>query len=63
MSAMHAGGRARRHASWGMFTRLSAKVNFAAADVGKTAYYFARWQTARGLVGPLNTVISKTIGD
>lgn len=42
-------------------TRQPYRMDFAAADVGKTAYYFARWQTATGLVGPWSQVASMTV--
>ena len=43
-------------------TRQPVKISFQPADLGKTAYYFARWQTARGLYSPWSQMVSMTIG-
>lgn len=45
----------------GLFTRLDIVVDLEAGDVGKTAYYYARWITARGLEGPLVGPVTATI--
>lgn len=45
----------------GFITRQPFVVNWAAGDVGKTAYYYARWQNAKGEVGPWSLVASFTI--
>ena len=42
-------------------TRSTLKLDFSAADAGKTAWYYARWQTATGLTGPWSVVISMPI--
>lgn len=45
----------------GNFTRLPVVVPFDSANVGQTAYYYARWVTGRGLEGPLVGPTSATI--
>lgn len=42
-------------------TRMPVTANFDAADKGKTAYYYARWYTAKGLLGPWSDLFSATI--
>lgn len=42
-------------------TRAIHRTSFDAADVGKTAYYFARWFTERGLLGPWSQAVSMTV--
>ena len=42
-------------------TRSTLKLDFAAADAGKTAWYYARWQTATGLTGPWSVPVSMPI--
>lgn len=37
------------------------QVDFAPADVGKTAYLIARWISRRGLVGPVSNTVSHTV--
>ncbi len=46
-----------------LLTRSAMTVNFQQADVGKTAYYFGRWQTAAGLVGPWGLMTSRMIAE
>jgi hypothetical protein len=46
---------------YGAFSRNSVAVLFDPADNGKIATYFARWQTARGLVGPFSFPVSMAI--
>lgn len=45
----------------GVYTKQPIAVTFAPADAGKKAYYWARWQTRTGLVGPWSTVLSQTV--
>jgi hypothetical protein len=45
----------------GFITRQPFVVNWQAADVGKTAFYYGRWQNAKGEVGPWSLVASFTI--
>lgn len=45
----------------GNFTRLPVVVPFDSANVGQTAYYYARWVTGRGLEGPLVGPTSATV--
>lgn len=45
----------------GIQTKSPFTINHDSADVGKTAYYAARWLTRRGLIGPWSTIISFTI--
>lgn len=42
-------------------TRQPFRVDFESADARKTAYYWARWQTAKGLTGPWSEVSSRTV--
>lgn len=44
-----------------MVTRQPFAVRFTQADAKKTAYYWARWQTRSGLVGPWSQVASLTV--
>jgi len=44
-------------------SRHIRKVNFLAEDVGKRAYYSARWQTATGLTGPWSVMSSRMIAE
>lgn len=45
----------------GIVTKSPLNVALNIADVGKTATYFARWNTQRGLVGPWSSPISLTV--
>ncbi len=45
----------------GLFTRGPFFVEQDPANVGQTAYYYARWVTAKGLEGPLVGPVSMTI--
>lgn len=45
----------------GIITRAPFAVDLDPANVGQTAYYYARWITARGLTGPWSAVASMTI--
>lgn len=47
----------------GNFTRLPVTVNLDPSKIGQTAYYYARWYTARGLEGPLVGPVSATIAN
>ena len=42
-------------------TRQPFAVTYVAADNGKVATYFARWQTRTGLVGPWSSGVAFTI--
>jgi hypothetical protein len=42
-------------------TKQPYTSSFVAGDLGKTAYYYARWQTRTGLVGPWSVVSSFVI--
>lgn len=42
-------------------TRMPVTALFDAADKGKTAYYYARWYTAKGLLGPWSDLFSATV--
>lgn len=42
-------------------TRQPFAVEFLQADVGKTAWYWGRWQTARGLTSPWSDSASMTV--
>lgn len=44
-------------------TKSPLLVSWDSADVGKQAYYAARWQTRTGKVGPWSTVIAMTIAN
>jgi hypothetical protein len=46
----------------GMATKQPYAVTFTAADKGKNAYYFGRWITASGLVGPWSAMAQLVIG-
>jgi hypothetical protein len=45
----------------GVYTKPFLTVNFAAAAAGQKIFYLTRWQTRRGLTGPLSDVISPTL--
>lgn len=45
----------------GVYTKPFLPIDFAAAAGGQKIYYLCRWQTRRGLVGPLSDVISPTL--
>jgi hypothetical protein len=45
----------------GSFTKNPVGVGFDAADAGKVATYFARWQSRRGEVGPWSGAVSMRI--
>ena len=45
----------------GQYTTNPIRVDFNPDDVGKTATYFARWVTRRGLIGPWSNGTSVTI--
>lgn len=45
----------------GLYTKSPLAVNFISADVGKTAWYYGRWVTRRGLVGPWSALLSAAI--
>lgn len=45
----------------GDFSRLPFTVDYDAADVGKTAYSYARWKTAKGLTGPWSDPLTVTV--
>lgn len=45
----------------GLATKNPYAVNFSMGDVGHTAYYYARWVTRRGLVGPWSTLKTFTV--
>lgn len=47
----------------GNYTRLPVDVAQDAGSIGQTAYYYARWVTARGLEGPLVGPVSATIAN
>lgn len=47
----------------GNFTRLPVIVDLDPANLGQTAFYYARWITARGLEGPLVGPVSATIAN
>jgi hypothetical protein len=42
-------------------TKQPYRMELAAADEGKKAFYYARWQTATGLTGPFSQVVSMTV--
>lgn len=44
-------------------TKSPALIEWGAGDVGKAAYYAARWQTRSGLVGPWSPIVSFTIAN
>lgn len=46
---------------YGLVTKTPFAVNFLSGDVGKTAYYYARWTTRTGKVGPWSAVLSAAI--
>jgi hypothetical protein len=46
---------------YGIATRQSYVVQFNPADKGKTAYYYGRWITGTGLVGPWSMLAQLTI--
>lgn len=48
---------------YGAFTKVPVFVDFDAADVGKAATYFARWQTRTGLLGPWSLPVSMTVAN
>lgn len=45
----------------GDYTKSPLAVNFEAGDVGKQAYYVARWKTRTGLVGPWSPIVNFTV--
>lgn len=45
----------------GVISANPARVEFTDAQLGLQAYYFARWQTAKGLVSPLSPLVSATV--
>lgn len=45
----------------GNFTRMPVTVEHDPASAGQTAFYYARWVTARGLTGPLVGPVSATV--
>lgn len=47
----------------GNFTRLPVIVDLDPANIGQTAYYYARWVTARGLEGPLVGPLTATVSN
>lgn len=47
----------------GNFTRLPVTVEHDSSTQGQTAYYYARWVTARGLEGPLVGPVTATIAN
>lgn len=47
----------------GNFTRLPVVVELDPAHIGQTAYYYARWYTARGLEGPLVGPVTGTVAN
>ena len=42
-------------------SRTPHAVDFKAEQVGKTAFYYARWQTATGETGPWSPVLRMTV--
>lgn len=46
---------------YGDFTKSPLVVDFDSADVGKQAYYIARWSTRRGLDGPWSAPLNSAI--
>ena len=42
-------------------TKQPYQMQFGSADAGKTAFYYARWQTRTGLTGPWSQVKSMTV--
>lgn len=42
-------------------TRAKFSMSFGSGDVGKTCYYYGRWQNAKGQVGPWSTRLSFTV--
>lgn len=46
---------------YGLFTKTPYSVNFANGDIGKNSYYYARWTTRRGLVGPWSALLTAAI--
>lgn len=45
----------------GDYTKSPLAVSFSAEDVGKQAYYVARWKTRTGLVGPWSAIVNFTV--
>lgn len=45
----------------GLVTRQPFRIQFDSADAKKTAWYWARWQTGKGLVGPWSEVAARMI--
>lgn len=45
----------------GVFTKTPFSVNYLAGDIGKNAYYYGRWTTRRGIVGPWSAVLIAAI--
>jgi len=46
---------------YGVFTKQPMAVNFVSGDNGKNCWYWARWQTRTGLVGPWSTTIMQVV--
>jgi hypothetical protein len=44
-----------------LYSRNPVTVTFDGDDVGKTAWYYARWVTKTGLVGPWSSLVSFTV--
>jgi hypothetical protein len=44
-----------------LVTKPTFMMDFAAEDLGRKAYYFARWHTAKGLLGPWSQVASMIV--
>lgn len=44
-----------------VYTKSPLAVNFSAGDVGKQAYYVARWVTRTGLKGPWSGIVNFTV--
>jgi len=45
----------------GLFTKSPFPVNYLSPQAGMTAYYYGRWTTRRGLVGPWSAQLSAVI--
>ena len=50
-----------RRANSALVTKQPYFQAFQVGDVGKTAYYYGRWCTRTGLVGPMSAVASMLI--
>ena len=42
-------------------TKTPQDVHFEVSDVGKTAYYWLRWENTKGETGPWSAMVSATI--